>query len=346
MTRLELLSTLAETVQDYQLDRDQPRTPDLIEAWLEQFPETVRDPLLEALVHVLPSTYISRARFEEFLDAIALSESIAGQASPADFWRSANLLNIQQGGSSQKEILVLFDQTLRRTHGFNLAETGSEQGDFIYLDDCVGNGSRLRRDVTDWLPTALARNIRLHVITPILFTASSRWVRDGLRDAAQAAGKTISLTNWRIESLQMENRPEFRNDCDVLWPTTLPENEDVRAYADFLSQQGYPPQLRGAGSPGTRGIFATDAQKQMLEEAFLIRGCEIRREQVNLPPSERPLGFTGLRTFGFGSMFVTYRNCPNNTPLAFWVSQDDYPALFPRKTNTETATENLLRLFR
>ena len=38
-------------------------------------------------------------------------------------------------------------------------------------------------------------------------------------------------------------------------------------------------------------------------------------------------------------MFVTYRNCPNNCPLALWIEQDDFPALFPRKTNAEVFDE-------
>ena len=49
----------------------------------------------------------------------------------------------------------------------------------------------------------------------------------------------------------------------------------------------------------------------------------------------RPLGYHNLRTLGFGSMFITYRNCPNNCPLALWVEQDAYPSLFPRKANTK-----------
>jgi hypothetical protein len=40
-----------------------------------------------------------------------------------------------------------------------------------------------------------------------------------------------------------------------------------------------------------------------------------------------------LETLGFGSLIVTFRNCPNNAPLAFWVDSPWYP-LFPRTTNS------------
>jgi hypothetical protein len=39
-----------------------------------------------------------------------------------------------------------------------------------------------------------------------------------------------------------------------------------------------------------------------------------------------------LSTLGFGSTIVTFRNCPNNAPLAFWAGDPWYP-LFPRKIN-------------
>jgi hypothetical protein len=47
-----------------------------------------------------------------------------------------------------------------------------------------------------------------------------------------------------------------------------------------------------------------------------------------------------LVTLGFGSLIVTYRNCPNNAPLALWVDHPWYP-LFPRTTNTDTQLKKM-----
>ncbi len=49
-----------------------------------------------------------------------------------------------------------------------------------------------------------------------------------------------------------------------------------------------------------------------------------------------------LETLGFGSLVVTFRNCPNNAPLALWVGDPWYP-LFPRTTNSQA---EIVRLFR
>jgi hypothetical protein len=69
-----------------------------------------------------------------------------------------------------------------------------------------------------------------------------------------------------------------------------------------------------------------------VEQQFLLKGIKIREQSPLLPKYMRPLGNMVLETLGFGSTFVTFRNCPNNAPLAFWAGDPWYP-LFPRKTN-------------
>ena len=55
----------------------------------------------------------------------------------------------------------------------------------------------------------------------------------------------------------------------------------------------------------------------MLESEFVIAGAKIRAMAENPNPSMRPLGYSPFGV-GFGSMIATYRNCPNNCPLAIW----------------------------
>ena len=336
--RSENLVALSETIADYRTNEIPPRSPELIEQWLGQFPPEIQDAVLEALLHVLTRTYISREKFGTFLKGLASTERLSPGTDPSEYWRGVNLLNIQQGGSSQHETLAMFDEVLREAHGFGVAQTGSQNGDFIYLDDCIATGSRLRSDVCNWLNGNTPVNINLHVITPILFSGSW-WVDERIQEEAKKEGKTIVVKKWRIPEFNMENRLRYRNTSDVLWPCSIPDNESVQQYCQLLEELGHPPVLRYPGNSGASGIFATDEEMRLLEEALLIRGSVIIREQVNLPGNLRPLGYSNLDTLGFGSMFVTYRNCPNNCPLALRIEQDDFPALFPRKTNAEVFDE-------
>ena len=298
---------------------------------VQQFPESAQEPLLEALAYVLNKTYLSRDRFRKFLAGLASTNKLAPSTDPGEYWRRVNFLDIQQGGNSQIEILEMFDEVLQETHGFSIDQTGSSDGDFIYLDDCIGTGSRVRNDVCNWFAEDAPEIVNLHIITPILHKGSY-WIDNMIREAAISNGKKItSYRKWRL--FHMENRLAYRHQSDVLWPTSVPDHAAIQEYVSFLKGSGHPPVLRTPGNPGVSKIFEDDAQKILLEETFLARGCEIREEQGNLPDVLRPLGFSILDTLGFGSMFVTYRNCPNNCPLALWVDQDDYPSLFPRRTN-------------
>ena len=334
--RSDLLQAIADTIADYRSGEIAPRTPAIVDEWVRQFPQDVQVPLLEALDQVLSKTYISRDRFCSFLKALVSTDKLAPGSDPKDYWRSANFLDIQQGGNSQSEILEMFDEILQETHGFGINQAGSSGGDFIYLDDCIATGHRVRDDVRSWIAGETPEHIKLNVIAPILYRGSW-WINQHIERAATENHKRIRLAKWSLSRLQLENRLNFRNRADVLWPTTIPNHEAVEQYHRQLEELGYPPILRNPGSSGASGIFEDDDQKTLLENEFLVRGCEIRNEQANLPQSIRPLGYSNLHTLGFGSLFVTYRNCPNNCPLVFWVGQDDFPALFPRKTNAETS---------
>jgi hypothetical protein len=103
----------------------------------------------------------------------------------------------------------------------------------------------------------------------------------------------------------------------------------VQAYAEGLK---YPVNFRTGENQGYLQIFSSESNRHALEQGLLIAGVSIKNRCLNLKKSHRPLGYTSLECLGFGSTVVTYRNCPNNTPLAFWVGDPWFP-LFPRKIN-------------
>jgi hypothetical protein len=145
--------------------------------------------------------------------------------------------------------------------------------------------------------------------------------------AAKAAGKTITLTWW--SSIGIEDRKININTSDVLRPTVIPNDAATQAYVAAL---GYAPALRAPGNVGEKGFFSSEQGRNLLEQEFLKTGVHIRSICPNLGPYQRPLGNMILKTTGFGSMIVTFRNVPNNTPLALWAGNPWYP-LFARKTN-------------
>lgn len=151
-----------------------------------------------------------------------------------------------------------------------------------------------------------------------------------IRAAAQSAGKEITLRVYRI--FELENRLSSKDQSDVLWPTTLPPG------AEIYTQGNTAHVARNPG--GSSQIFSGEAGRSALEQGFLKAGLKIRGFCANPQPILKPLGF-GPFGVGFGSLFVSYRNCPNNAPLALWWGDPNanvghpfrkwYP-LVPRKT--------------
>ena len=125
------------------------------------------------------------------------------------------------------------------------------------------------------------------------------------------------------------DRKNYIDASDVLRPTSIPDEQAVIDYAYGLSHQVV---LRKLGSRTATRFFSSEAGRHILEQEFLKAGVRIRSICPNLNKYQRPLGNSVLETLGFGSLLVTFRNCPNNAPLALWVGDPWYP-LFPRRTN-------------
>lgn len=132
-----------------------------------------------------------------------------------------------------------------------------------------------------------------------------------LKKAITTSGKQITLTFWRL--LALENQKQHKNDSNVLWPAVLPTDPAVLAYV--ASETRFPWAPRQVG--GALGVFSSEEGRQLLEREFLIAGVKIRLRSKAPKDFVRPLGNSNFGV-GFGSMIATYRNCPNNCPLAMW----------------------------
>lgn len=320
VSRPQLLQAIAAGIGDYRAGEIATPSAAHVERWVEQFNPSVQDPILHELHHVLSKTYISRNVAVKFL---------TGLCSHSDFsasWKDTNFLNIQRGGSSQREMLALFSECLHGSTGLTVAECGSKSGPYVYIDDVVFTGSRVRNDLTAWIKTAPS-GAKLHVIT-IAYHSYGKWDADRkLQKACSDAGKSIEIHWWRAREL--ENRLAYKDNSDVFWPSSLPNDADTAAYAASITREI---KYRAGSSCGALAHFSSAASRHLLEQELLKGGVRVRNMCPHLQTFQRPLGFSNLETLGFGATIVTFRNCPNNCPLVFWANDPWYP-LFPRKNN-------------
>ena len=252
---------------------------------------------------------------------------IAGD-DPCAFWRGVKFLDIQGGGNSQHDMLALFSAALQKKCGITTGQCGGGTSTtFVYLDDVLFTGNRILKDISGWITSTAPPAAQVHVITMGIHAGGRFYAKGKIDAAARAAGKSITLTWWR--SMKIEDRKAYTDTSDVLRPTVIPNDPATQAYVEGL---GYPPTLRKPDNVGEKGFFSSEQGRNLLEQELLKTGVHIRSICPNLGVYQRPLGNMVLKTTGFGSMVVTFRNCPNNAPLALWAGNPWYP-LFARRTN-------------
>jgi hypothetical protein len=301
---------------------------------VKQFDTAVQQPILQEIDHVLKKTYFSKERMAEFLRTVMRSQKLTGGNAEV-FWRNANLLDIQGGGNSQTDMLALFSEQLETEHGFGIDDCGQGDEVFIYLDDGIFTGNRVRRDLERWISGDAPAQAKVHVICIAEHSGGRYYANTEIQKVIRGSAKNIDITWWH--AIELEDRKTYSEESDVLRPTAIPNDPAVKAY---VAAMRYQPTLRTVGNPGAANLFSCDAAKILLEQEFLKAGVRIRQICPNLGATQRPLGHMTLETLGFGSLIVTYRNCPNNAPLAFWVDEPWYP-LFPRTTNSQTAVRRM-----
>src|SRR5690606_6610391 len=146
----ELLASIANTIQDYRGGSLPQPIPAHVERWVLQFDAAVQLPILQEIDHVLKNIYFSKEKVSQFMRGAIRTQKLTGDHA-AQFWRNANFLDIQGGGDSQTDMLTLFSEQLSNELGFGIDGCGHGSDVFIYLDDGIFTGNRVRRDFEGWI---------------------------------------------------------------------------------------------------------------------------------------------------------------------------------------------------
>lgn len=309
--RDDLLVSVASEIKTYRKGDLPEPTPNHVDRWLRQFTPAQQLPFLQEFDHVIKQNFITRKSVMDFLRNLVANQELVG-TDPRAYWASANFLSIQRNGQSQKEMLKLFSKCLEEECRLELDACGDDGGDFIYLDDVMFSGNRVGNDLESWIVNSAPQSATVHVIVAALHSGGSYLVDKKLKTVVGQSRKKIAIKYWRAS--EIENRKWYKNSSSVLWPTAVPNVVEVQAYMALPSKYPFEPRLPSAAAIEP---FSSEAGRQVLESEFFIAGAKIRAMSENPKPSMRPLGFSHFGV-GFGSMIVTYRNCPNNCPLAIW----------------------------
>jgi hypothetical protein len=158
----------------------------------------------------------------------------------------------------------------------------------------------------------------------------------------------LQVKFWRL--LELENNTNCHNTSHILWPIeNIKKNKEVEKY---LALHDSPMLFRDLKKPNgyhcEKNIFSSETNRQILEEEFTLAGIKINNamsDDLSKRKYWKPLGVSSFSGLGFGALVFSYRNCPNNTPLAFWWGDWNegniwYP-LFQRKTYSGMEVEKI-----
>lgn len=316
----EYLVSIANTIKDYRLGEIPEPTPEHINKWINQFDMTVHLPLLQEIDYVLKKTYLSKSYIKRFLYQLITSRECS-------FWGDIKILNIQKGGNSQKEMLSVFNEILNEKYRLNISDCGNNPSTFLYLDDVIFSGNRIRSDISNWIKSESQTQITVYIVTFANHRGGQYYASTEIEKFAKANQKDVKFVWWT--SMEIEDRKSFITTSDVLRPISLPDDDCVK---DYVANMKHSLDLRRFDSRGNQEFFMSNQGRSLLEQEMLKAGVKIRKSCPYFKEQHRPLGYSRLDTLGFGSMIVTFRNCPNNAPLALWAGNPWYP-LFPRKIN-------------
>jgi hypothetical protein len=137
---------------------------------------------------------------------------------------------------------------------------------------------------------------------------------------------------------QIENHPSVPNQRFNFVCPVKQQPDNVADYLDSL-QAGYRYTMskreyafRPNAKPTDEKFFSSSANRIRFENVLLQKGIELlgRVSKENLNHNQRPLGNINptFQTLGCGTLFFTWRNISNTTPIVFWWGAH-WQGLFP-----------------
>lgn len=349
----DLIKKIIEIIKDYRKD-DLSMSYNLqidrahIIKWVEQFEENDREFILSELVHLLPSSYLSKEETLQILgnEFETLSENF-GYNNVIDFLDESIFLDCQKNGKSQKIFLAFIDNILQEKYNYSLAQCGTKViKNWIYFDDVLASGGTFRTDILKKIEAYGKDKFKGSGIRIIgSFVILHTWAKDNVSHTINT--KLGYKLNERLQFYRVarvENNPRIgpynsNPSFNHVFPLKSDLGEEVLGFVEKSFERSYELTksefaFRNPAYPKKEELFSSQENRIRYEEILLKKGFDIIKSVDNLTAKGlRPLGMVppSYKTLGMGSHFFTWRNISNTCPLVFWWGTNGWYPLFPVK---------------
>ncbi|WP_029485070.1 phosphoribosyltransferase-like protein [Enterobacter mori] len=304
----DLLSSISSILSDYRYTPKGGMDNNHVSRWLDQFRPSERRFVLEETERMLGLGYFAEIRYQN-----VITELVEDEAN-AEFFLNAAFLDIQDQGSSQHELVT--ELCAESTECLNVVTRSSLDrwvrsfGKFVYIDDVSFSGTKAIQDLT-WLITRYQlQNIEIYIYFFGTHTFAEWNIKYRLENAFGRLN--IKIYTGPGEFRSVENRKFYSSSSGVFWP--ISDNVNIPGWVKDSSlytgiyREGY---IKNDN-------FPDEKRRNRFEQILTATGFDILSHSKNPQDALKPLGFSTFKGVGFGGTTFTFRNCPNNTPLAFW----------------------------
>ena len=343
---------IAQTLSDYRAGEIQPLSQAKVLEWTGQFDYQEEEHelvFLEEMANIFSRYYLPKVKAKQILKSfLSLLVERKYYSCPLE---ELNFLHQQKYGTSQLDMIALAEEVLLEEFGIkiDLKKCGGSNH-YIYLDDCMFSGNRVYEEYKLWYQ----KETRLPGDSFAWFYLAS--YAEGLSYANKSKNYLENTKKIKILSLQtkdcmiLNNDKSFSSKIEHYWPCEIPDDKHLQEYyANLVNsiEEDWKRLkiLRAPGQPRVEKAFSSTEHRKIVETLLLKAGEKIIREnrtiKNNTNPNEqdkiKPLGFDHLKTLGFGSMLICYRNIANNCPVALWfdgsLTGSSWVPLLPRKSS-------------
>lgn len=339
-----LAENICAVLNDYHSQHNFKFTPDHVLRWVNQFDELNRQFLLEEFLHLLNrNVYISERMAREIL-INKIKNLISGfkLKNGISFLENTKFLHMQGEHKSQTVLLKMLDSEIQNAFGIGLNDCGNKSEKYnVYFDDLLATGGTIYNHLKNWLSTVnndgetnFQKVIKDEKILIISLICKHTWGAENVKWRLKFDFNNDALSNKILYQSHyvIENHPSKLNEkLNFAYPLRDGQPQKVFDYLDGLNAQ-YKGEyaFRRNNTPPTDNFFSSALNRQRFENILLEKGIDLLNQAHHLEANQRPLGMTNpsKKILGTGTLFFTWRNISNTTPIVFWWGNNWFP-LFP-----------------
>lgn len=344
----QLAQEIVDIFYDYHYFDGVKFNADDVIKWVSQFDKKDQIFILTEFHHVCSKNkiYISEKSAKKKL--IQLIEKLTKDYRFKDeisFLNNADFLKMQAEGKSQTKLLMLLDTQIQANYGIALDDCGMVSNNYaIYIDDIIATGNTVFYDCIKWLELSdidgetnfskvISNKKKLIIYSFCLHTwPNIHWKLKEHFKNSKILNKIIFLKHYTVENHYKQHDQKFNLAYPIEnQPQVVSQYlENLPNVTNGLASQRKDIAYRKQNTPKVETFFSSAANRIRFENIILTKGIELLEDVSVLKTNQRPLGMINpsYQTFGTGTLFFTWTNIPNNSPIVFWWESKKWRPLF------------------